>query len=175
MRKKIVVPSLDVITIGNIHWSSLFGRKARVNTERVHSGHPIILLRSNKFNRISKKNLFYVHVTIVANFSLILQSFLPCLQRFLSLLPVSKQTNYVTDKPCEWLRKRLKPCKKETSARRLSHSKRNQRRGFCNIFGGKQGALWSIYKWWIAYYVANYRTHLKVDFHCHIILMCVCT
>ena len=175
MRKKIIVPSLDVITIGNIHWSSLFGRKALVNTERVHSGHPIILLRSNKFNRIGKKNLFYVLVTIVANFSLILQSFLPCLQRFLSLLPVSKQTNYVTDKPCEWLGKRLKPCKKETSARRLSHSKRNQRRGFCDIFGGKQGALWSIDKCWIAYYAANYRTHLKVDLHCHIILMCVCT
>ena len=147
MRKKIVVPSLDVITIGNILWSSLFGRKVRVNTEQVPPGHPIILLKSNKFNMATvsiKKNLFYVHVTIVSNFSSILQSFLPCLQRFLSLLPLSKQTNYVTDKPCEWLRKRLKPCKKETSARRLSHSKRNQRRGFCNIFGGKQGALWTI-------------------------------
>ena len=34
----------------NIHWSSLFARKARVNTERVPPEHPIILLKSNKFN-----------------------------------------------------------------------------------------------------------------------------
>ena len=34
----------------NIHCSSLFARKARVNTERVPPGHPIILLKSNKFN-----------------------------------------------------------------------------------------------------------------------------
>ena len=31
-------------------WSSLFARKARVNTERVPPGHPIILLKSNEFN-----------------------------------------------------------------------------------------------------------------------------
>ena len=53
-KKKIVVPCLDVITIAffprNIHWSSLFARKARVNTERVPPGHPIILLKSNTFN-----------------------------------------------------------------------------------------------------------------------------
>ena len=53
-KKKIVVPCLDVITIAffprNIHSSSLFARKARVNTERVPPGHPIILLKSNKFN-----------------------------------------------------------------------------------------------------------------------------
>ena len=34
----------------NIHWSSLFARKAIVNTERVPRGHPIILLESKKFN-----------------------------------------------------------------------------------------------------------------------------
>ena len=53
-KKKIVVPSLDVITIAlfprNIHRSSLFARKARVNTERVPPGHLIILLKSNQFN-----------------------------------------------------------------------------------------------------------------------------
>ena len=52
--KEIVVPCLDVIMIAffprNIHWSSLFARKARVNTERVPPRHPIILLKSNKFN-----------------------------------------------------------------------------------------------------------------------------
>ena len=53
-KKKIVVTCLDVITIPffprNIHWSSLFAQKARVNTERVPPGHPIIFLKSNKFN-----------------------------------------------------------------------------------------------------------------------------
>ena len=48
------MPSLDVITNAfcprNIHWSSRFARKTRVNTERVPPGHPIILLKSNKFN-----------------------------------------------------------------------------------------------------------------------------
>ena len=48
------MPSLDVIMIAffprNIHLSSLFARKGRVNTERVPPGHPIILLKSNKFN-----------------------------------------------------------------------------------------------------------------------------
>ena len=34
----------------NIHWSSLFARKAIVNTERVPLGHPIILHKSKKFN-----------------------------------------------------------------------------------------------------------------------------
>ena len=34
----------------NKHWSSLFARKARVNTERAPPGHPIILLKSNKCN-----------------------------------------------------------------------------------------------------------------------------
>ena len=33
----------------NIHWSSFFARKARVNTKRVPPGHPIILLKSIKF------------------------------------------------------------------------------------------------------------------------------
>ena len=53
-KKKIVVPCLDVMLVAffpkNIHWSSLFARKARVNTERVPPGHPIILLKANKFN-----------------------------------------------------------------------------------------------------------------------------
>ena len=48
MEKKIIVPSLDIIMIAffprNIHASSLFARKVRLNTERVPPGHPIILL-----------------------------------------------------------------------------------------------------------------------------------
>ena len=48
------MPSLDVIMIAffprNIHLSSLFAQKGRVNTERVPPGHPIILLKSSKFN-----------------------------------------------------------------------------------------------------------------------------
>ena len=52
--KKIVVPCLDVIMITflptNNHWSSHFAQKAYVNTERVPPGHPIILLKYNKFN-----------------------------------------------------------------------------------------------------------------------------
>ena len=55
--KKILVPCLDVIMIAffprNIQWSSLFARKARVNTERVPPGHPIILLKPNKFKMTS--------------------------------------------------------------------------------------------------------------------------
>ena len=54
MGKKIVVPCLDVIMIPfflrNIHRCPLFARKARVNAEQVPPGHPIILLKSNKFN-----------------------------------------------------------------------------------------------------------------------------
>ena len=37
----------------NIHWSSLFARKARANTERLPPGHPIILLKSNNFNVVA--------------------------------------------------------------------------------------------------------------------------
>ena len=52
--KKVVVRCLNVIMTAfsrkNIQWSSLFARKARVNTERVLPGHPIILLKSSKFN-----------------------------------------------------------------------------------------------------------------------------
>ena len=52
--EKIVVPCLDVIMNAffprNIQWSSHFARKARVNTEQVPPGHPIILLKSNEFN-----------------------------------------------------------------------------------------------------------------------------
>ena len=48
------MPSLDVIMIAFfpriIRLSSLFARKGRVNTKRVPPGHPIILLKSNKFN-----------------------------------------------------------------------------------------------------------------------------
>ena len=47
-------PCLDVITIAffprNIQLSSLFARKAFVNTERVPPGQSIILLKSSKFN-----------------------------------------------------------------------------------------------------------------------------
>ena len=53
MGKKIVVPCLDVIRIAfsrGVYNEVLFARKARVNTERVPTGHPIILLKSNKFN-----------------------------------------------------------------------------------------------------------------------------
>ena len=53
-RKNCNVPCLDVIMIAifprNIHWSSLFARKAHVNNERVPPGHPIILLKFNKIN-----------------------------------------------------------------------------------------------------------------------------
>ena len=52
--KRVVVPCLDEIMIAffprNIQWSFLFARKARINTERVPHGHPIIRLKSNKFN-----------------------------------------------------------------------------------------------------------------------------
>ena len=48
------MPCSDVIMIAffprNIQSSPLFARKARVNTERVPPGHPIVLLKSNKFN-----------------------------------------------------------------------------------------------------------------------------
>ena len=48
------MPCFDVIMLAfsprNIQWSSLFARKARVNTDRVPPGHPIILLKSIKFN-----------------------------------------------------------------------------------------------------------------------------
>ena len=65
--KKIVVPCFDVIMIAffprNLHWSSLFAWKARVNqNKRVPPGHPIILLKSNKFNMDAvsvKKGLFF--------------------------------------------------------------------------------------------------------------------
>ena len=54
MGKKIVAPCLDVIMNAffprNLQGSYLFARKARVNAERVPPGHPIILLKSNKFN-----------------------------------------------------------------------------------------------------------------------------
>ena len=48
----------DHLSPRNIHWSSLFARKACVNAERVHPGHPIILLKYNKIQhgrRIVKK------------------------------------------------------------------------------------------------------------------------
>ena len=54
MGKKIVVSCLEVIMIEffprNIQLSSIFAQNARVNTERVLPGHPIIVLKSNKFN-----------------------------------------------------------------------------------------------------------------------------
>ena len=55
MEKKIVVPCLEIkIMIAffprNIHLSSFVARKARLNTEQVPPGHPIILLKCNEFN-----------------------------------------------------------------------------------------------------------------------------
>ena len=55
MEKKIVVPCLEIkIMIAffprNIHLSSFVARKARLNTEQVPPGHPIILRKSNEFN-----------------------------------------------------------------------------------------------------------------------------
>ena len=48
IRKKIVVPCLDVTMIAffpkNIQRSSIFARKAHVNTEQVPPGHPVILV-----------------------------------------------------------------------------------------------------------------------------------
>ena len=67
MVKMIVVPRLGVIMIAffprNIRWSSLFARKAHVNTERLPPGHPIILLKSNKFNMaaVSVKKVYLGH------------------------------------------------------------------------------------------------------------------
>ena len=53
-KKKIVVLCLDVIMIAFLPEkytvNSLLGRNALVNTERVPSGHPKLLLKSNKFN-----------------------------------------------------------------------------------------------------------------------------
>ena len=53
-RNRCAVFNMDVIMIAffpkNMQRSSLFARKARVNTERVPPGHPITLLKSNKFN-----------------------------------------------------------------------------------------------------------------------------
>ena len=52
--EKIVVPCLHVIMNAfftrSIKWSSHFARKARINTEQLPPGHPIILLKSNEFN-----------------------------------------------------------------------------------------------------------------------------
>ena len=52
--KKIVVPCLDVIMNAfsprSLSWSSHFAREARITTEQVPPGHPIILLKSNEFN-----------------------------------------------------------------------------------------------------------------------------
>ena len=36
-----------------VRWCSFFAQKARVSTERVPPGHPIILLKSNKFNMVT--------------------------------------------------------------------------------------------------------------------------
>ena len=52
--KYVIVPCLHVIMITlflqNKQLSSLFAQKVRINTEQKPPGHPIILLRSNKFN-----------------------------------------------------------------------------------------------------------------------------
>ena len=69
MGKKIVVSCLEVIMIEffpkNIQLSSIFAQNARVNTERVLPGHPIILLKSNKFNMAT----VWVKRSIHLNFS----------------------------------------------------------------------------------------------------------
>ena len=52
-KKKVVMRKKDpcaVFGCNNDRLFSLFARKARVNTERVPAVHPIILLKSNKFN-----------------------------------------------------------------------------------------------------------------------------
>ena len=69
------MPCLGVIMIAFLPRNNIlkfsFARKARVNTERVPPGHPIILLKSNKFNMaaVSVKryiehcfNSRYIHV-----------------------------------------------------------------------------------------------------------------
>ena len=45
-----------------LHWRSLFAQKARVNTEGVPHGHPIILLKSSKFKMAAvsvKRSIYY--------------------------------------------------------------------------------------------------------------------
>ena len=45
-----------------LHWRSLFTQKARVNTEGVPHGHPIILLKSSKFKMAAvsvKRSIYY--------------------------------------------------------------------------------------------------------------------
>ena len=48
--ESIAIDSEPIWALGIIVKSFLFARKALVNTERVPPGHPIILLKSNKFN-----------------------------------------------------------------------------------------------------------------------------
>ena len=54
---------MNAFFLRNIQWSSLFAQKACVSTERVPPGHPIILLKSNKFNMaaVSVKRSIYIY------------------------------------------------------------------------------------------------------------------
>ena len=71
MGKKIVVSCLEVIMIAffprNIQLSSIFAQKARRNTERVLPGHPIILLKSNKFNMATVSVKRSIHLNFLAS------------------------------------------------------------------------------------------------------------
>ena len=71
MGKKIVVSFLEVIMIAffprNIQLSSIFAQKARRNTERVLPGHPIILLKSNKFNMATVSVKRSIHLNFLAS------------------------------------------------------------------------------------------------------------
>ena len=71
------MPCFDVIMIAffpiNIHGSSLFALKARVNTERVPLGHPIILLKSNKFNMVA--------VSVKRSIQQLVSFLIPCVLR----------------------------------------------------------------------------------------------
>ena len=58
--------SNDVFFPRNVQWSSLFARKAHMNTERVPPGHPIILLKSNKFSMAAISVKRFIDPTLFA-------------------------------------------------------------------------------------------------------------
>ena len=65
----MVVPCLDVIKLVSREKYIevlFFARKAPINTERVPPGHPIILLKSNKFNMAAVSVKRSITVTLVA-------------------------------------------------------------------------------------------------------------
>ena len=67
--KKIVVPVFGCNKNAFFPRSSVFTRKARVNTARVPPEHPIILLKSNKFNMaaVPVKRSIEANVRIIMN------------------------------------------------------------------------------------------------------------